>query len=112
MRPDTKFSGDDLRNVDPKFKPEHYAHYLQAVAALDSWAKSHYDRNVLALAVRWVLDRGPNIALWGARRPTQLEDVAKVGGWTLTESDLGELDAIVSRHVPTPISPSFMAPPL
>ncbi len=36
------------------------------------------------LAVSWVLDQPPlSIALWGARHPTQLDEVADVMGWKL-----------------------------
>ena len=33
MRPDSKFEGDDLRRIDPKFQPPRFAEYLEAVAA-------------------------------------------------------------------------------
>ena len=40
MTPDTKFSGDDLRRSDPKFRPPRFAQYLKAVAALDQFAQA------------------------------------------------------------------------
>ena len=63
MRRDTRFLGDDLRQTDPKFQPRRYQQYLDAVAALDRLAHERYGRNVLALAVRFILDQGPTIAL-------------------------------------------------
>jgi aryl-alcohol dehydrogenase-like predicted oxidoreductase len=63
MRRDTKFPGDDLRQSDPKFQPRRYAQYLRAVAALDRFAHEAYGKTVLALAVRWILDRGISSAL-------------------------------------------------
>ncbi len=68
MRSDTRFTGDDLRRTDPKFQPRRFGQYLDAVATLDRLARERYGKNVLALAVRWILDQGPTIALWGARR--------------------------------------------
>ncbi len=70
MRADTRFGGDDLRRTDPKFQPPRYAQYLRAVATLEHLARARYERSVLALAVRWVLDQpGVQVALWGARSP-------------------------------------------
>jgi aryl-alcohol dehydrogenase-like predicted oxidoreductase len=111
MREDTQFTGDDLRRVDPKFQAPRYGQYLAAVDALARLARERYGRSVLALAVRWVLDRGPTIALWGARRPDQLDPVADAMGWSLDEAAMREIDAILRRHVTDPTGPQFMAPP-
>lgn len=112
IRADTVFEGDDLRKLDPKFQPEHLPHYLAAVEELATLARQRYGKSVLALAVRWVLAQGPTIALWGARRPDQLDAVDGVDGWKLDAAALAEIDAILARHVPEPVSPAFMAPPL
>lgn len=70
MREDTEFTGDDLRKNDPKFQGERYRQYLNAVAELDAFARERYQKNVLALALRWLVDQpGVTTALWGARRP-------------------------------------------
>ena len=53
----THFAGDDLRRTDPKFQQPRLAQYLAAVAELDRFARVNYGKSVLALAVRWVLDR-------------------------------------------------------
>ena len=111
MRADTQFAGDDLRRVDPKFQSPRYAQYLAAVDALARLARERYGRSVLALAVRWVLDRGPTIALWGARHPGQLDPVADAMGWSLDEAAMQEIEAILRRHVTDPAGPQFMAPP-
>src|SRR6201997_1320717 len=77
----TKFDGDDLRKVDPKFQGARFPRYLAAVDALGKLARERFGKSVLALAVRWVLDQGPTIALWGARRPEQLDDIGDIDGW-------------------------------
>src|SRR6478735_61916 len=82
----TEFQGDDLRKIDPKFQKPRLGHYLAAVDRLDAFARERYGKTVLALAVRWLLDRGKIIALWGARRPDQLAPVKEVMGWTLDGS--------------------------
>src|ERR1700737_2687679 len=68
MRSDTTFDGDDLRKSDPKFQAPRFSQYLNAVKALQQFAHDRYGKTVLALAIRWILDQGPTIALWGARK--------------------------------------------
>ena len=108
---ETTFNGDDLRNRDPKFQPDTLPRYSAAVQALDTLARERFGKDVLALAVRWVLDQGPTVALWGARHPRQLDAIASVSGWTLDADTKREIDAILQRTVPEPIGPEFMAPP-
>lgn len=105
------FVGDDLRNVDPKFSPERLPRYLAAVQALDDLAWRRFGKSVLALAVRWILDRGRTVALWGARSPDQLLRLGEIDGWTIDAEAMAEIDAILAEHVPLPIGPEFMAPP-
>jgi aryl-alcohol dehydrogenase-like predicted oxidoreductase len=111
MNEHTRFEGDDLRRGDPKFRAPRFAQYLGAVSALDRYAREKHGKGVLALAVRWVLDMGPTVALWGARRPEQLDPVKDVFGWHLDEEDLRQIDAILAEHVRDPVGPEFMAPP-
>src|SRR5438128_1946199 len=111
MRPDTRFTGDDLRGTDPKFQPRRYRQYLDAVAALDRLARERYGKNVLALAVRWILDQGPTIALWGARSPDQLAPVEDALGWHLDDRTCVLTDRILAETISDPVGPEFMAPP-
>jgi aryl-alcohol dehydrogenase-like predicted oxidoreductase len=108
---ETTWEGDDLRNTDPKLQPPRRGQYLAAVRALERFARESYGKSVLALAVRWILDRGNTIALWGARRPGQLDAVGEVLGWSLDEAALGEIDRILTEHIQDPVGPEFMAPP-
>jgi len=108
---DRRFSGDDLRRVDPKFAPDNLPRYVAAVNALDELARRRFGKSVLALAVRWILDKGATVALWGARRPDQLDGVEEIAGWSIDAKAMGEVDAILAKHVPNPIGPEFMAPP-
>jgi aryl-alcohol dehydrogenase-like predicted oxidoreductase len=112
MTLDTRFEGDDLRKVDPKFQAPRYAQYLAAVEALKRLARERYGKSVLALAVRWVLDQGPTIALWGARRPEQLAPLAEIDGWQIDSAGKREIDAILKLAITDPVSPAFMAPPV
>jgi aryl-alcohol dehydrogenase-like predicted oxidoreductase len=110
MRPDTKFEGDDLRRIDPKFQPPRFAQYLDAVRQLDELAQRRFHRRVIHLAVRWMLDRGISVALWGGRRPDQMEAALDVPGWSLTAADRELIECIVNAAVIDPVGPEFMAP--
>jgi len=101
-----------LRKVDPKFQGKHFRQYLAAVDELNRLARQRFNKSVLALALRWVLDQGPTIALWGARHPGQLDPIDDVEGWHIDAATMSEIDTILKRRVPEPISPEFMAPPL
>ncbi len=110
---DTRFSDYVRVELDPKFRQPHYGKYLAAVAALDKLAQERYGRRVVHLAMRWVLDRaGVSVALWGARRPDQLDPLDGMLGWHLTAQDVQDIDAVVDEHVDTPVGPEYMAPPL
>jgi aryl-alcohol dehydrogenase-like predicted oxidoreductase len=108
----TEFAGDDLRKTDPKFQPPRFAQYLEAVRLLEEFAHTRYDRGVLALAVRWVLDQpGVSVALWGCRHPHELAPLGDVIGWHLDPEALSYIDEVVTRSVRDPVGPEFMAPP-
>jgi aryl-alcohol dehydrogenase-like predicted oxidoreductase len=111
IRPDTTFDGDDLRRVDPKFQPPRLAQYLEAVRQLDELAQRRFQRRVIQLAVRWMLDQGISVALWGARRPDQLEAAFGVAGWSLDEAQRELIAHTVDAAVTDPVGPEFMAPP-
>lgn len=112
MREDTQFTGDDLRKNDPKFQGDRYRQYLNAVAELDAFARERYQKNVLALALRWLVDQpGVTTALWGARRPEQLDPVDDIEGWSLDKKAMAAIDDILDRCIDDPVGPEFMAPP-
>jgi aryl-alcohol dehydrogenase-like predicted oxidoreductase len=111
IRPNTAFDGDDLRRVDPKFQPPRLAQYLQAVRQLDEFAQRRFHRRVIHLAVRWMLDQGISVALWGGRHPDQVEAALGVAGWSLTEAEREMIEHIVNTAVVDPVGPEFMAPP-
>jgi aryl-alcohol dehydrogenase-like predicted oxidoreductase len=111
MRPDTIFSGDDLRRTDPKFRQPRFSQYLAAVQRLDRLAQERFGKRVIHLAVRWMLDQGITTALWGARHPAQLEPVDELFGWSLDASVKAEIDRILSELIKDPAGPEFMAPP-
>ena len=81
------------------------------MTALDRYARARYRSSVLALAVRWVLDQGHTIALWGARHPEQLDPVQNIMGWNLDDAAQDRIDDILLETLKDPVGPEFMAPP-
>ena len=109
---DTTFNGDDLRRTDPKFQPPRFAQYLSAVQRLDRLAQERFNKRVIHLAIRWILDQGITTALWGARHPAQLAPVDEVAGWSLDPATNAEIDRLLHELITDPIGPEFMAPPV
>src|SRR5713101_3876119 len=113
MSADRQFEKDDMRKTtDPKFQSPHFAECLKAASNLDAFARENFDKAVIHLAVRWLLDQpGVAVALWGARRPEQLAPINEVSGWTLTKRDFAAIDTILRESILNPVGPEFMAPP-
>jgi len=105
------FDSKDIRNYDPKFQEPRFSQYRMAVERLTAFARDHYGKSVLELAARWVLDRpGISVALWGAKRPEQLDAVAGVMGWKLDPSAMAEIDKIVAESVTNHVGPEYLSP--
>ncbi|MCA1743289.1 MAG: aldo/keto reductase [Desulfovibrionales bacterium] len=105
-----EFEGDDLRNVDPKFQQPRFDQYLAAVDELKELA-AQKNKDLLPLAVRWILDQGVETALWGGRKPEQMKPLSDVFGWELDKSDKEQVDRILKDKIKDPAGPEFMAPP-
>ena len=106
-----KFDEKDIRSVDPKFQEPRFSQYLTAVERLGEFARTRYDKSVVELAARWVLDRpGVSVALWGAKRPDQLDAIAGVVGWNLDAGAMAEIDRIVAESVADPVGPEYLTP--
>jgi aryl-alcohol dehydrogenase-like predicted oxidoreductase len=107
-----EFKGDDLRKGDPKFQEPRFTQYLNAAERLEQWAKVKHKKPLVALAIRWCLDKGVSSALWGARKPEQLKDVETVWGWKLSSEDFREIDQILKESIRDPVGPSMEGPPV
>jgi aryl-alcohol dehydrogenase-like predicted oxidoreductase len=106
-----KFDPGDIRAVDPKFQEPRFSQYMTAVERLTALAREPFGKSVAQLAVRWVLDRpGCSVALWGAKRPNQLDAVAGVMGWKLDAGTMAEIDRIVAESVTDPVGPEYLTP--
>jgi aryl-alcohol dehydrogenase-like predicted oxidoreductase len=106
-----KFDEKDIRSVDPKFQEPRLSQYVTAVDRLGEFARTRFGKSVVELAARWVLDRpGVSVALWGAKRPDQLDAVAGVDSWNLDASAMAEIDRIVAESVTDPVGPEYLTP--
>jgi aryl-alcohol dehydrogenase-like predicted oxidoreductase len=105
------FGGDDLRRTDPKFREPRFAQYVAAVQKLDQLAQQRFGKRIIHLVIRWMLDQGITTALWGARRPEQLQPVDEVTGWSLDAAARADIDRILRESITDPVGPEFMAPP-
>jgi aryl-alcohol dehydrogenase-like predicted oxidoreductase len=111
IRRGMSFDAKDIRSVDPKFQEPRFSQYMTAVERLTALARERYGKTVLELAVRWVLDRpGVSVALWGAKRPEQLDAVEGVLGWKLDASAMAEIDRIVEEAVTDAVGPEYLSP--
>jgi aryl-alcohol dehydrogenase-like predicted oxidoreductase len=105
------FPDGDIRHVDPKFQEPRLSQYLEAVDQLAALARSRFGKTIVELAARWVLDRpGISVALWGAKRPAQLDAIEGVLGWTLNRDAMAEIDGIVAKCVADPVGPEYLTP--
>jgi aryl-alcohol dehydrogenase-like predicted oxidoreductase len=112
MSAEAAFHGDDLRRIDPKFQPPRLAQYVRAVSRLDELAQRRFNKRVIHLALRWVLDQpGVGAALWGARHPEQLDPLPEAFGFSLDDQVRAEIDRIIVTEIHDPVGPEFMAPP-
>jgi len=111
---DTKFAADDWRSraggsmagmrlFDALFGSESFPRNLQVVGELKAVARS-YGRSLPQLALRWATSN-PSVStsLVGCRNVAEVEDNAGAIGWSISDRDLAEIDAIFERHGVNPV---------
>jgi aryl-alcohol dehydrogenase-like predicted oxidoreductase len=100
MTPDTTFAADDWRSTSPDFTGATLRRNLQVVERLKEFAR---ERAIALpeLAVGWTLAHpAVDVAIVGARRPSQLEGTAAAADLHLSQEELGKIDAILTDAVP------------
>lgn len=104
------FPKGDLRQMDPKFKPDRFRQYVKAVDAMKKLAAAH-GRTMAQFALRWALQQpGVTTVIAGARTAAQAEENAGISGWALSPDDLEKVDQILATYIKNPVGPEFMAP--
>jgi aryl-alcohol dehydrogenase-like predicted oxidoreductase len=107
------FPKGDLRNDNPMFQGKQFCQHLNAVNKLRDLAIGR-GKTVAQLAVKWILQQqGVGIALWGARRPEQIEGISGLFNWQLSSAELAQIDKIIKETITDPVKPKANpGPPL
>jgi len=71
----------------------------------------HNGCSLPAFSLKWIFEKGIPIAIWGARKPSHLEPLEELGGWSMDLATLSAVDSILSETISMPVGPEFMAPP-
>jgi aryl-alcohol dehydrogenase-like predicted oxidoreductase len=80
------------------FGPDHFLKNLRAVEELKAVA-TRYDKRLPQLALRWTLSNPiVSTALVGCRNPREVDDNVGALGWSISDTDMKEIDAIFARH--------------
>jgi myo-inositol catabolism protein IolS len=80
------------------FGPEYFPRNVRAVEELKGVA-ARYGRSLPQLALRWAISNPVvSTALVGCRTVAEVEDNVGAIGWSISEADLHEIDAIFARH--------------
>jgi aryl-alcohol dehydrogenase-like predicted oxidoreductase len=96
----TVFPDGDWRTTSSVFHGDAYRGNLATVLALRIFA-AHRDITVSQLAIAWTLaNPAVDVAIVGARQPAHIEDSVRAAEITLSETDLEEIDTIMSSATP------------
>jgi hypothetical protein len=101
LSPTTAFKTADWRQASPVFRGESYRRDLDAVAALESFARDQLGTSVSRLAVAWTLAHpAVDVAIVGSRNATHVDDALAAAGLDLDEDALARIDTIMASSVP------------
>ena len=94
-RPGHRFSAADKRSKYAVFETSQFEAAYPYVEKLLAWVNDH-GRDIVQLAIAWTLAHpAVTSSIVGARTPEQALHNAGAAGWTLTKSELAELDGIL-----------------
>jgi len=80
------------------FGPDHFLKNLRAVEELKAMAK-RYGKSLPQFALRWTLSNPiVSTALVGCRSPKEVDDNVGAIGWSISDEDMKEIEAIFARH--------------
>ena len=93
--PGHQFTLYDERHMFESFQGKAYEQLWPIIERLRDWASDH-GHDLVQLAIAWVLaNPAVTAAVVGAKTPEQVQHNATAADWTLTESDLKEIDSIL-----------------
>ena len=80
------------------FGPDHFLKNLRAVEELKAMAK-RYGKSLPQFALRWTTSNPVvSTALVGCRNAGEVDDNVGALGWSISDADMKEIDAIFARH--------------
>ncbi len=80
------------------FGPDHFLKNLRAIEELKAMAR-RYGKSMAQFALRWTTSNPVvSTALVGCRNPREIEENLGALGWTISNADLQEIDAIFARQ--------------
>jgi aryl-alcohol dehydrogenase-like predicted oxidoreductase len=92
-----------IKLFDSLFGPESFPRNVRAVNELKGIADRD-GRSLPQLALRWAISHpAVSTALVGCRTVAEIEDNVGAIGWSISEDDLAEMDAIFERHEVNPV---------
>jgi len=90
------------------FGPEHFPRNLQAVDDLKRLA-AKCNKTLPQFALRWTLSNPVvGTALVGFREPAEVSENLGALGWTISDADMAEIDAILARHGCVIVPPGWL----
>jgi aryl-alcohol dehydrogenase-like predicted oxidoreductase len=88
----------NIKMFEALFGPESFPRNVRTVEDLRGIA-TRYDKSLPQLALRWAISHpAVSTALVGTRTVAEVEDNVGAVGWTISDTDLAEIDAIFARH--------------
>jgi aryl-alcohol dehydrogenase-like predicted oxidoreductase len=80
------------------FAADHFLKNLRAIEELKAMAK-RYGKSLPQFALRWTLSNPViSTALVGCRNPREVDDNVGALGWSISDEDMKEIEAIFARH--------------
>ena len=87
-----------IKMFEALFGAETFPNNVRAVDELKGIA-ARYDKSLPQLALRWAISHpAVSTALVGCRTVAEVEDNVGAVGWSISDADLAEIDAIFERH--------------
>ena len=90
------------------FGPEQFVRNIHAVEELKTIAK-RYGKSLPQFALRWTTSNPViSTALVGCRNENEVNDNVGALGWTISDADMKEIDAIFARHGAVTVPPGWL----
>jgi aryl-alcohol dehydrogenase-like predicted oxidoreductase len=98
FRKEVEFPENDLRRNDPQFHGEQLKRNNALIEQLRPIADGH-GVTLANLAARWCIEHpAVTVAICGAKRPSQVEENARAGDFTLSQDDMRRIEEVLAQR--------------